>query len=519
MIEGLLKYSTNNSGTYELYHIIKYVPLPNKLYYEIINIAEKNTEFLKVLKFIIKSNNMPIEMQRILAQSRKLFAWYIYICNDVERPKKYINLDIKSKIGFYTLFQRNSWRSDRRRKELIQNFEKLPLLITKEIGFIITKESGKQLDKYLSKVVRNILLVINYDSHYNLNIELKEGHALKQINQEAIFAIKSIAGKQFDLNDEEQDLLIKNHPELLNISLILKKHYESIEANEHNEIVTNGVTHFIRHEGGGKLFKYKEIFYLIKNFGLPRSVAARWMKTLEYERIPKIIGMDKVAIKKRLKLISASILNAGGDIKIPIIIKRIIQQLDELNMDEIIDELKILKKLATKEHNNDVVKFSTILIKEIESQHVVEDYLVSDDYNFLDAHNIGERWGSCQSWSSKSNYNRSLMAFVYDATKKYILIKDAKNKNRWFARAILHLARNSIGRWVMVLDNNNYFTNSEQQKLIIEFARKKARLCGLRLIIGLKKSYTLYGKTPHVYSDTQRGITTQRYRKIKKYSN
>ena len=138
----------------------------------------------------------------------------------------------------------------------------------------------------------------------------------------------------------------------------------------------------------------------------------------------------------------------------------------------------------------------------------------TDEFEFNKAHDIGEHWGTCQSWSSTNSVNKGLVATINDGTKKYILVKDPTKNGVWLARGNMHLALRG-NEFVLVLDNNSYANNKEQKELIREFAINKAKYMKIPFADSNRQdahNFTVFGKTPTFYSDT--GLARSRQEQI-----
>jgi hypothetical protein len=161
----------------------------------------------------------------------------------------------------------------------------------------------------------------------------------------------------------------------------------------------------------------------------------------------------------------------------------------------------------------DLARILSAIIRDINSAGS-EKYQLTDEFEFNKSHDIGQHWGTCQSWSSPHRENKGLVATINDGTKKYVILKDPTKKGVWLARGNIHLALRE-NEFVLVLDNNNYANNSEQKELIREFAINKAKYMKIPFVDSTRQdthNFTVFGKTSTFYSDT--GLARSRQEQI-----
>ena len=397
------------------------------------------------------------------------------------------------------------------------------------LDIIISKENvgSNQLSNYLNKVLR-ILKTLTYLPSFSKNIseiktniekckDLEETYNfLNKIFKEIIKTdLKSLSNQEIEDLAKQDDLVKK--------AIRLNNHYSNL-SEDHKNIYIEGLKHFLKSPLHHSDFRYKDLNILLEKYqgttNLNKTLISKWIKTMKYVRYPE--STKNIDVK--------SIVNRIKEIKISLKGQRISNEKFN-SISSLLEKLEpILYKLNSKDiqKRNEVVKNLRdikIELKNSKDLHLINiidsiltdilsissnQYLVTDEFNFKEAHDIGERWGSCQSWSSSGRQNLGLVATINDGTKKYVILKD-KVTGGWNARGIIHLALRG-NEFVLALDNYRYNSHPEQEKFVREFAINKAKYLKINFIDSVnsnqeeKNNLIIFGKSPSFYSDN--GLTS-----------
>ena len=404
-------------------------------------------------------------------------------------------------------------------RKLFEGLNKLSNIgILESVDTLISKEAtgNNQITTKLNKLLERIRTVMKSNFFKSKRVEFKsyleKSRDLNEALEQVEIAIRNIAKEELSaLSKANINKLIEND-ELLRKVLYLNNHY----SREYHNIYMKGVARFVLGKHNG--FKYKDLAELLKNYGtttnLTSTVTKKWIKTMNYIRIPQSVNsIDITTIVSRIDAIKLSIkARSKSDQKLDTV-KKLLEHLEpilyKLKSRDIEERLKVtkqMKELLTNlksEKQIDLARTLSAVIRDIASAGS-EKYQLTDEFEFNKSHDIGQHWGTCQSWSSPDQLNKGLVATINDGTKKYVILKDPTKKGVWLARGNIHLALRG-NEFVLVLDNNNYANNTEQRELIREFAINKAKYMKIPFVDSTSKNtqdLTVFGKTPTFYSDT-----------------
>ena len=282
-----------------------------------------------------------------------------------------------------------------------------------------------------------------------------------------------------------------------------------------------GVARFLlgKHDG----FRYKDLAYLLKKYGkttnLTPKVTKKWIKTRREDRIPESIqAVDANSLLVRLEAIKCSVKNRTQNTKLNRV-KELLEKLEPMlgklkprdvdGRKHIIIALKEIVSKLKESGEHDLAGTISAIIASIESKGS-EKYVVTDEFEFNKAHDIGEVGGTCQRWHLSNGHNKGLVATINDGTKKYVIVKDPTRNGRWLARGNINLALRE-NEFVLVLTNNNYSNLKEQRTIIKEFAQNKANEMGIPFVDAKvdKSPIKFFGKPPTFYSDDHGGSKRQ----------
>jgi len=132
------------------------------------------------------------------------------------------------------------------------------------------------------------------------------------------------------------------------------------------------------------------------------------------------------------------------------------------------------------------------------------DVEVTDSLRFSEWLNAGQKFGTCQSWSSSGGYNRALVSFIADASKKMIGVYD-KGTGELIARGVMYLTEKE-GEWGLYLDDV-YYATEKQGGIIKDFVNKKAREMNVKVF---ERPGEFIGKAPYTYANNAGGLVKQK---------
>jgi hypothetical protein len=409
----------------------------------------------------------------------------------------------------------------------------------KEIVQIINGASNKSFRKQVLGLLENIVSIITIDKEFSLENELfpPEGYPPREKEEKIIWEeehkfyrkwkgaaensvlnIENLMGrthtvlqllvtKEFGFDSEDDELkkgiidILDDHPELLQISFKLRKHYKSKRWEEQKKNQAEAFESYLRKKH--MEFKYRELVTLIEKFGLTKNIGEEWVNTLERTKSAGEQALTIGPFLERIENIGDLTEKQKGEFR------KLFSSL-KVKEDEELDhaqEVLFVEKLQKKaEESSDVLAgIINSMLRDIRNLRKVDKIVITDEFKFKEAHQIGEHWKTCQSWSSPGKYNKCLVSFINDATKKYIIVK---SKNEWIARGIIQLALDKDEKWILVLDDL-YGASGSLKNYIVSFAELKAEKLGIPYKFGIHRDLNLFGKVPHTYSDNMRGIVPQ----------
>lgn len=349
----------------------------------------------------------------------------------------------------------------------------------------------------------------------NIYSDLMEKQAKIDYNQPLSRTIKQLqeelrngVQKKFDMTDAEAKKFLakkrwdKASLNLARISNRLIKHY-----GQHKWVIEKGLVQRMLKEyanlRGLEDWKYSELDTLMKNEGLSKEAAEEWRKTSHTTVLPteeelKAFPVDSLLAQlEGCKQHLVSPTPELGELEVRI------RAEDGKGAQSMVSSLILRLRDGGQELAANHLAQVSRIINELNVKP--KSYVMSDAFHPAQYYNIGERFGTCQSWSSSDIHNRGLISFAADATKKVIGIYD--ERGRLQARGALHLIK--IGNnWALALDRV-YSSRSGQHDLIHKFAKKKAKEMGFKLHDGLPEKARLFGKAPSTYCDSRGGFNKQ----------
>ena len=403
---------------------------------------------------------------------------------------------------------------------------------------LISKESvgSNQITNYLNKNFRIFTTISKLKSFKTIDFKgISEKDKIKNLissSENLEVSYEKLRKKLNDLVKSELDILsnkeieeLSKDDELLHKVIKLNSHYKDKEKTHHN-VYIDGLKNFLNSTHSE--FKYEDLYKLLKKYGentnLNKTLIEKWIKTMKYVRYPKSTqNIDPKSIISRVNHIKISL--TGQRIRkskfdsITSLVEKLEKILYKLNSKdiqkrhEVITSLKKIRSELDKSQDLHLINIINSILTDINSVSSYT-YVLTDEFNFNESHDIGERFGSCQSWTSPGSANLGLVATINDGTKKYIILKDKVTK-AWNARGIIHLALKKNGErreFVLVLDNYKYNSHPEQEKFIQEFAENKAKYLKIPFIDAAnstqkeKNNLIIFGKSPSFYSDN--GLTS-----------
>jgi len=449
---------------------------------------------------------------------------------DQDKAKAFSNMSESSKRKIYTVFVNNRQfrNTENTQRDFFEGLYALSISgrsLYRAVDTLIPNSSNTQLTDKLNKLIRECRILMNSEF-------FQVGKGRQKIAQElvkcedigtALAELKNITAREAKtelktLSQENVRRLVE-HDELLKKVLHLNTHYAGLSA-VHHKIYMTGVARFLL--GKHDKFKYRDLEYLLEKYGattnLTPTVTKKWIETRRENRIPESIKVvDANALLLRITTIKDSIKSRLQNRTLKKV-QELLEQLEPIignlkprDVDErmiIIRSLKDIISPLKKSGAEELVGTVSSIIRDIELSGS-EKYLVTDEFEFNEAHDIGEHWGRCLSWSSSKAENRGLVAIMNDGTKKYIIVKDPTKKGRsWLAKAYMHLALRGK-EFVIVLDDNTYSSLGEQRRIIQEFAQNKAEELGIPFVVGWSGIDRPFGKSPNFHSDSEGGTKEQ----------
>jgi len=519
-------------------------------------IGDKYSEVDEIVKFIVKNNlanrfsikryledtygNLSTYLKTLNNKSKEDFIIFCDIYEIAFKESKnsgFLKLSEKARTKIFQIYKQKL-RSDRQNTQIVEGLSKLDDETINLLSGVIEKTENNRLGKKLGNSIRQLSLFYEFDkkpSKFKALLKPFFKKVPKSIVKQTLskssdlddFLVKmkdtqsKIIKDQFDTFTKKQRKKLASEDEHALISLHLNQNYQK-HSEHHRETFYQGLKQYLN--GKHHKFKYSEFKTLIKLYGpngtkmktnLTLKIVKRWIKTMKYKRRPTAVELiDAQSLISRVEAIKLSIqtkIHFKGINET----KEILAELDLIYNNALTDNFKkrdsaitSLVNLKNKIGNNspETIQIINSIIADLKIEGVSEYYL-SDNFDYEDSLKLGERWGTCQSWSSKGPLNTGLVSTTNDATKKYVLIKDLKGQ--WLARAIIHLVMYD-SEWCVLLDNNRYHQNEEQKALIQNFARYKAQNLGIKFIdsgIDIDRSkLVIFGKTGRFYSDS--GLTS-----------
>ena len=515
-------------------------------------IGDNHSEVDEIVKFIVKNNLAHrFSIKSYLEDTYGNLSKYLRTLNNKDKddfiifcdiyeiafkePKNsgFLKLSEKARTKIFQIYKRKL-RSDRQNTQIVEGLSKLDDETINLLSGVIERTDNKRLGKKLGDSIRQLSIFHEFDkkpSKFKALLKPFFKKVPKSIVKQTLsessdlddFLVKmkdtqsKIIKDQFGTFTRKQRKKLESQGEHALISLQLNQNYQK-HSEHHHETFYQGLKQYLN--GKHHKFKYSEFKTLIKLYGpngtkmktnLTPKIVKRWIKTMKYKRRPTAVELiDAQSLISRVEAIKLSIqtkIHFKGINET----KEILEELDLIYNNALTDNFKkrdsainSLVNLKNKIGNNspETIQIINSIIADLKIEGVSEYYL-SDNFDYEDSLKLGERWGTCQSWSSKGHLNTGLVSTTNDGTKKYVLIKDLKG--RWLARAIIHLVMYD-SEWCVLLDNNRYHQNKEQKALIQNFARYKAQNLGIKVIdseIGVDSSkLVIFGKTGNFYSDS-----------------
>ena len=515
-------------------------------------VGNKHSEVDEIVKFIVKNNLAHrFSIKRYLEDTYGNLINYLRTLNNKDKddfiifcdiyeiafkePKNsgFLKLSEKARKKIFQIYKRKL-RSDRQNTQIVEGLSKLDDETINFLSGVIERTDNNRLGKKLGDSIRQLSVFYEFDkkpSKFKALLKpffkkvpksivkqtLSESSDLDDFLMKMKDTQSKIIKDQFGTFTKKQRKKLESPGEHALISLQLNQNYQK-HSEHHRETFYQGLKQYLN--GKHHKFKYSEFKTLIKLYGpngtkmktnLTPKIVKRWIKTMEYKRRPTAVELiDAQSLISRVDAIKLSIqtkIHFKGINET----KEILEELDLIYNNALTDNFKkrdsainSLVNLKNKIGNNspETIQIINSIIADLKIEGVSEYYL-SDNFDYEDSLKLGERWGTCQSWSSKGPFNTGLVSTTNDGTKKYVLIKDLKG--RWLARAIIHLVMYD-NEWCVLLDNNRYHQNEEQKELIKNFARYKAQNLGIKVIdseIGVDSSkLVIFGKTGSFYSDS-----------------
>jgi len=515
-------------------------------------IGDKHSEVDEIVKFIVKNNLAHrFSIQSYLEDTYGNLLLYLRTLNNKDKddfiifcdiyeiafkePKNsgFLKLSEKARTKIFQIYKRKL-RSDRQNTQIVEGLSKLDDETINFLSGVIERTDNNRLGKKLGDSIRQLAVFYEFDkkpSKFKALLKPFFKKVPKSIVKQTLaessdlddFLVKmkdtqsKIIKDQFDTFTKKQRKKLESQGEHALISLQLNQNYQK-HSEHHRETFYQGLKQYLN--GKHHKFKYSEFKTLINLYGpngtkmktnITPKIVKRWIKTMKYKRRPTAVELiDAQSLISRVEAIKLSIqtkIHFKGINET----KEILEELDLIYNNALTDNFKkidsainSLINLKNKIGNNspETIQIINSIIADLKIEGVSEYYL-SDNFDYEDSLKLGERWGTCQSWSSKGHLNTGLVSTTNDGTKKYVLIKDLKG--RWLARAIIHLVMYD-NEWCVLLDNNRYHQNKEQKALIQNFARYKAQNLGIKVIdseIGVDSSkLVIFGKTGSFYSDS-----------------
>ena len=458
----------------------------------------------------------------------------------------FYNLDINTKKQIYYLFvNRRSFRNSRNKQtDFFTLLQQLPSNIIADFEKLIQNSSMGKLEKYLTKSMRNIVLsslilkrIPNINSYNNLEELYK--------NYDSILSkmITESLGDQLNNKDIQE---LRRQTELTEKVLHLSGHYKKF-SESYRRIYMEGLSKHLNGKHNG--YKYKDLAILLKKYGkttnLTPEIAKRWIKTMKYVRYPEDIKQINLSVIKanldNIKLSISQKANRNTLNEVTKLLEQMENELYSLRSKDIEKRTIFLGKLKAiiielnKNKEFDIVRVVQSIVTIIESANAnnYNKFIVSDEFEFNESHDIGQKWGTCQSWTAKNEVNHALVASINDGTKKHITVRDSRTK-AWLARGNIILGM--VDKEFAVIYDSFYSSITDGEKLLFEFAKNKAEFMSrnrqkskikfydAKKVMGkitlfekeydrsqhaLKKKYKTFGKVPKYYSDTQGGLTPQ----------
>ena len=461
-------------------------------------------------------------------------------------PNVFDKLDLNTKKQIYYLFvNRRSFRNSRNKQtDFFKLLPKIPYEIMPDFEKLIRNSSMGMLDKYLTKLMRKLVLSSKlFKKAPTINSYNNLGEFYKDYDSILSKMLTESIGDE--LNSKHINEL-QRQTELIEKVLHLSGHYKSFSSS-YRQIYMEGLRSHLKGKHDG--YKYNDLAILLKKYGkttnLSPGITKRWIKTMKYVRYPQDVKQINLSvIKENLDNIKLSISQKDNRNTLNEVTKLLEQMENELyslkskDIEKRTLFLGKLKAVITELNKNkefDISRIVQSIVTTIESANANKHnkFIVSDEFEFSESHDIGQKWGTCQSWTYTGKLNKGLVASINDGTKKYIAIRDSTTKE-WLARGTLIFGM--VGKEFAIILDNRYSSISDGEKLLFEFAKNKAefmsrnrqkskvnfydakKVMGKITLFGkeydrgqhaLKKKYKTFGKVPEYYSDTLGGLKSQ----------
>ncbi|MFH0986939.1 MAG: hypothetical protein V1911_02705 [Candidatus Micrarchaeota archaeon] len=406
--------------------------------------------------------------------------------------------DARCKEAFRLFEHPEMKRSRNRLVRFAQGLSLSPESAGRLLDFTAGKEFGKKQMHELPYLAQYISA---YEALEGGAMEL-EGATLKETKAAAekkvLDAGRKKYGENFEkkLNELARGGAIGNMLDVIRADSALVKNYEFHEFEREAELLKTATSLWMKSREELEKFKFEDL----EKLKVPAEVAEKWKAPLRQEIIVK---PEQVSVEELVKRVNESLLElpAERQAELKKEYDEVISAINE-NIDAQDKTQKLLRKI--KKENPVAGKHLGWVAGKILLRSASEiNAEVTDAVRFSEWLNAGERFGTCQSWSSEGNHNRALMSFIVDGTKKIVGVYE-KETGQLLGRGVMHLTEVE-GKWGIYLDDV-YFTTNKHEKMINDYVRQKAESLGVEL---QEKPGRFRGKAPYTYANNAGGLVEQ----------
>jgi hypothetical protein len=390
-----------------------------------------------------------------------------------------------------------------RSRDRLLRFVQAIALSEKGGTIVLDFATGKELGK---KQVGELPYLAQYVATYERlseNIPKLEGETVKEAAAKVRSEVASIGKKRYGEGFERKmdELIEKNRlSELFTVitaTSSLEKHY-SDRRYESEKRILNDMMKLWLTDKGIEEYKFREL----ADIGVPRAVAEKWKSktAVEAETKQEEISVSELAQRMREAFDG---LNFQRQEEFRKDYEEAISAVETTNY----QAQKKVQKLMEQMKKVDSVAADHLgwvegqLIRMYAPAASVE---ITDEVRFPEWLNAGEKFGTCQSWSSNGEFNRALVSFLADSNKKIVGMYDRQTGDMR-GRGILYLTK-SGRQWGLYLDDI-YVNASDSRDIIEKYAKEKAKLLGVPLV---GKPGELIGKAPYTYVNSYGGLVRQK---------